>query len=589
MKTISKEIIDSILRKVYRIQDPNHPDKIITLDDTQIEAVRYALQGRSFNIVGAAGTGKSTVYQAILLGLIYLDQKLQEIDSNNSLLRTTRYKIVGKTGAYNYNNSIAVCSFTNKAVNNVRNKIRSHPILHDQFEYNITTLHNLLEFQPCMVWSEKQQRDVQQFLPTRTKFSPLTITHLFIDEGSMVGVGNQQIWDRVYDALPEDLGGLLTKTQLIVAGDINQLPPVGGKPLLAYSLRDLPTIELTTIHRQALDSPIISSAYKILKGEMIESEINTETGDLVKVIKLDNKKKIPVQVIKNSLASETGIARWIRDGLYTPGEDIILCPFNKDVSKSGQILLGTKYINSVVANYLHKIAKEHYAKLPDYKKREPSEIDKINIVEVLTAWSALYIRVGERVLVDKQEGIITSIKRNKRYLGKIPADPSPDLNYFGHKTRATDKYNYEELDIDSLLEVNLTEKDTGATSQQASHITTILLDTGETVICSSTGDYQETVFSLAYSISVHKAQGSEWNNVFILLHDCHKMFLYRELLYTAATRARHKVFWIAQEHVIRRGIENTRIQGSSLKAKIASFNEDTGKYLNAPISWGKIR
>ena len=42
---------------------------------------------------------------------------------------------------------------------------------------------------------------------------------------------------------------------------------------------------------------------------------------------------------------------------------------------------------------------------------------------------------------------------------------------------------------------------------------------------------------LGYALTVHKAQGSEWDRVFLLLHQSHNTMIQRELLYTAVTRA----------------------------------------------------
>ncbi len=47
--------------------------------------------------------------------------------------------------------------------------------------------------------------------------------------------------------------------------------------------------------------------------------------------------------------------------------------------------------------------------------------------------------------------------------------------------------------------------------------------------------------SLAYALSIHKAQGSEFNNVIILFHQAHYLMLKKNLLYTAITRGKKNV------------------------------------------------
>ena len=71
--------------------------------------------------------------------------------------------------------------------------------------------------------------------------------------------------------------------QFIFLGDIQQLPPVFGSAILGYKMLSLPTIELTQVYRQALESPIIRLAHRILSGNPIpQSELESlnEKGKL---------------------------------------------------------------------------------------------------------------------------------------------------------------------------------------------------------------------------------------------------------------------------------------------------------------------
>jgi exodeoxyribonuclease V alpha subunit len=66
----------------------------------------------------------------------------------------------------------------------------------------------------------------------------------------------------------------------------------------------------------------------------------------------------------------------------------------------------------------------------------------------------------------------------------------------------------------------------------------------------------------AYALTVHKSQGSEFDNVLILLGDRDAPVLTRELLYTGITRARHHVEIWAPEPVLRQTVTR-RIQRNS--------------------------
>jgi exodeoxyribonuclease V alpha subunit len=63
---------------------------------------------------------------------------------------------------------------------------------------------------------------------------------------------------------------------------------------------------------------------------------------------------------------------------------------------------------------------------------------------------------------------------------------------------------------------------------------------------------------LAYAITVHKSQGSEYPIVIIPLYRYSQRLLTRNLLYTALTRAQKMVVLVGEEEVSRRMIENNR-------------------------------
>lgn len=66
--------------------------------------------------------------------------------------------------------------------------------------------------------------------------------------------------------------------------------------------------------------------------------------------------------------------------------------------------------------------------------------------------------------------------------------------------------------------------------------------------------------SLAYAISVHKAQGSEFPAVVLALHTQHYVMLRRNLLYTALTRARRLCVLVGNLRAIRLAVSNDRIE-----------------------------
>ena len=57
------------------------------------------------------------------------------------------------------------------------------------------------------------------------------------------------------------------------------------------------------------------------------------------------------------------------------------------------------------------------------------------------------------------------------------------------------------------------------------------------------------IFDLAYAITVHKSQGSEYANVLMPIVDDHRIMLTRKLIYTAITRGKQKVCLIGSKKI----------------------------------------
>jgi exodeoxyribonuclease V alpha subunit len=63
---------------------------------------------------------------------------------------------------------------------------------------------------------------------------------------------------------------------------------------------------------------------------------------------------------------------------------------------------------------------------------------------------------------------------------------------------------------------------------------------------------------LSYAVSVHKAQGSEYDVVVLCLLPSHARMLSRELFYTAVTRARKKLILLSDEATVARAVANSQ-------------------------------
>jgi exodeoxyribonuclease V alpha subunit len=63
---------------------------------------------------------------------------------------------------------------------------------------------------------------------------------------------------------------------------------------------------------------------------------------------------------------------------------------------------------------------------------------------------------------------------------------------------------------------------------------------------------------LAYAITIHKSQGSEWAAVMVVLNKQHKSMIDRNLFYTGLTRSKKMCIVISDPETINYGVRNTK-------------------------------
>lgn len=493
----------------------------ISYNEEQLKFMQVASKGGSAVLIGAAGTGKTTCMRGTITSLIQ-SGLIPTLESDGH-----KYLQSGTPG-------ILAVSFTRRAVANLR---RAMP---DDMKGNCITIHAALEYEP--VYYEvldpvtNEYRNTMRFEPTRTPMRPLppSIKCCMIDEASMVSL---ELFQQLKDALPSNC-------QFIFLGDIQQLPPVFGSAILGYKMLELPTIELIQVYRQALESPIIRLAHRILSGKSIPANEYSE-WKFPKLTIHPWKKKIDADNALLTIAKFLTTA--IDAGAYSPEDDMVLIPFNKSC--------GTIELNKHIANHL---------------ARKRNAI----VYEIIAGFQKSYLAVGDKVLFDKEDAIVTSIKSNPAYSGAIPQDGSITLDYWGCEQGAMHAKSEAESgdeDLDFLLSQSVSVGGEGEeTVRQGSHIVTIQMqDTEREVTLSSAGDINSLLMS--YALTVHKSQGSEWRKVFLILHQSHATMLQRELLYTAVTRAKEELYIICEPESFTSGIKSQRIKGNTLAEKAAYF------------------
>ncbi len=180
----------------------------IELAEEQREAIRRAVARKALVITGGPGTGKTTLINAVV--------EILEKKSRRILL-------AAPTG-------------------------RAARRLADLTGREAKTIHRMLEFSPRTATFE------------RNAARPLDADVLVLDEVSMVDI---VLFHHVLKALPP-------RCQLVLVGDVDQLPSVGPGNVLRDLIQSgaVDVVRLTRIFRQARESLIITNAHRVNRGEM---------------------------------------------------------------------------------------------------------------------------------------------------------------------------------------------------------------------------------------------------------------------------------------------------------------------------------
>ena len=501
---------------------------VIHLNERQQEFVRTVAQGKSCVLIGAAGTGKTTCQAAATRALIQGGIAGIISGEGHKTLKS------GKPG-------IVICAYTRRAATNIR---RSLP---PELQENCMTIHKLLQYAPVQIEVEDKEsgifRNSMRFEPQYHAGKPLpsSIRAVIMEEASMISC---ELHKQLDDALPHN-------PQRIYLGDIQQLPPTMGTAILGFKLLELPVVELTEVYRQALESPILSLAWKFLRGEEIPQAKFQELNVPGKLTIRPWKRKVSPEVAVGNTAYLVNEA--IDAGAFDIEQDMVLLPFNKG--------FGTIEFNKKVANHLAR------------------KLDRTTY-HIRAGRFEHYFSIGDRALFDKEDCTIEDIYPNPDYTGKHTRIASKTLDYWGNDSSD----DVEEFDLDAELSdeqieklLNSTAGDTEESRKNAaSHCIEIYLpnqDVRQTL--SSSGDVGKLL--LGYALTVHKAQGSEWRNVWFLLHHTHSVLLQRELLYTAVTRAKEQLVILCEPDSLVRGVRSQRIKGNTLAEKAEFFKGKADK------------
>lgn len=556
----------------------------LEFDPSQQAALEGMLEEQFSCLIGKAGTGKTTILKELMR---LMKEKVGTV---------SRVKFDAKSGEKKttYHLAMVCCAFTGRAVEQMKKA------LDKEYHQICGTIHGekVLAFMPEEYMEDDEfgfPKAKFRFVPTYGETMKLPYKVYIIDESGML---DTDLWNLLRAAM-------LTDAKVIMVGDINQLPPVYGRSVLGYAMTKWPVFELTTIHRQAANNPIIANAHKILEGlppMKVKGKFDIEDlGDRGS----DGTFKRTGAIIKH--IHEAGIFDPFRDGFIVPQNvgTIGQVAFNESLTPyfNPSTTPETKrYLVQTGINTVHFAAGDKVMVLANDKDAglTNGQIGKVVRISANPNWknkaqgfSQLDIEKMHTIQIGDDEGIEEDINKllgpetkedkkdaersqNERQashivtvaFGQVDKDELDDLEYSKQRVGEIDA----EIATKDNLDANYRQKIYSERKRLHSAIEDLektVYKAAKEVSFSTAGQFRKLAH--AYCITCHKSQGGEYPVVVILLHSANVKMLSREWLYTAVTRARNRVILVCNQRALGIALRNQRIKGRNLAEKIQSF------------------
>ena len=427
---IKKYDLEDIEKIFTKIKKESH----IEFSVEQEEAIRMAFTEPIVIITGGPGTGKTTIVHAILK--MYL-----RLNEDNSTLAE----------------SIALLAPTGRAAKRLK----------ESTNMPASTIHKFLGY---------QGENYYEYSKTNKTSSRLII----VDEASMMDL---PLASRLVTSMHND-------ARLIIVGDVDQLPSVGPGQVLKDLIdsKEIKTIRLTKIHRQAEDSSIIKLAHNVNEGILPENILDKLSDRNFIVTSSDALPSMVVDLYQKAIEKGKSIK-----------DTQVLIPMYKGDA-------GINEINNKIQEAINPLS-------------DLGELKHLNRVFRINDKVIQLVNRAEKGIMNGDIGYVASFIRKNEKLAGI------EVNFDTHRV----SYTLEELDD----------------------------------------------LTLAYAISIHKSQGSEFELVIMPFTNQYYIMLKRKLIYTGITRAKKTLLLIGDPVSMQYGIRRIEIERRTI------LKEEIKKYLHA--------
>lgn len=368
------------------------------------------------------------------------------------------------------------------------------------------TIHKLLEYGRPGERDPDTGAPLDPTVPKRTRANPLDQKVVIVDEYAMV---NYELHDNLMAAMPA--GGVVR-----AFGDVNQLPPIEPFRVVNHKGETEPTpferlltkigdsVRLDRVYRQGEGSHILEAADKIRRGHT--PPLNQDAGDFY--VQLTDR---PIQLLRHIVNGDIDF-RSIRNQIITP---------------SKQSWVGTHQLNDILRNELN-----------------PTPVQEIELPRFDWDKKRVVVGIGDKVvctentydLRDYFERYAEWDEAMRPYMHSYIPCPETKQMLNGETGIITHIYPDGAIDIDfgdRIVEVPARHMEYWPKKDTVIEVTAL------------------RAIDLAYALTTHKCQGSEYDNVVYVLNKSTLFTQSRQNFYTAVTRARHRAHVVTDQRSLR--------------------------------------
>jgi len=495
----------SALKRIFA-----HPD--YDPEPEQMCATAAALARDFAVLTGRPGSGKTTTVVRILAGWLERSVDLAQSGGQPSAERGLKIQLLAPTGkaAARLKESIT------EQLQHLDSPVR------DLIPTEASTIHRALRPYPDRPGRFRHGPD-----------SPLPVDAVVVDEASMIDVS---LMARLFEALPQ-------RARVLMVGDRDQLASVSAGAVLndfcgptrhpGYSRRFQATVK-------SLLSPEVARATVSRPTEEPPPEDEKTPHIRDAVIRLEKSHRFGMESELGELAAavNAGAADRVMD----------LFRESMKTKRSALTFLSPAPDGSIPGGLKARIVRTF-----DYVANIPSAEEALEAVDTLRVLCA--VRRGPSGVENTNSLISRALEKR--------LDVSPDTTYWPGQVVLINKNDHAlhlyNGDV-GLIRRGVGPRDAGV--QSATHRRVACFPGSEGV--RSLSPSRLPPHEVAFAMTIHKSQGSEFEEAVVVLPSEATPLLTRELIYTAITRAKKRVTLVGSEGVLRAAIASRVVRGSGL-------------------------